>query len=71
MTIGKYILRKSFEENGYLPDSILYREKAAFSDAVGHSMVNYLIKHAENVITDEEISLSKEIYKVNTPFTGF
>ena len=38
---GKYLLRKAFEGLDYLPDSILYREKAAFSDAVGHSMVDY------------------------------
>lgn len=31
---GKYLLRKAFEGLNYLPDSILYREKAAFSDAV-------------------------------------
>ena len=26
---GKYLLRKAFEESGYLPDEILWREKAA------------------------------------------
>ena len=36
---GKYLLRKAFEGN-WLPESILWREKAAFSDAVGHSMVD-------------------------------
>ena len=40
---GKYLLRKSFEGD-LLPHDILYREKAAFSDAVGHSMVDYLIE---------------------------
>ena len=35
---GKYLLRKAFEGD-LLPESILWREKAAFSDAVGHSMV--------------------------------
>ncbi|MCR4729284.1 MAG: asparagine synthase B, partial [Lachnospiraceae bacterium] len=33
---GKYLLRHAFEGD-YLPESILMREKAAFSDAVGHS----------------------------------
>ena len=32
---GKYLLRKAFEGD-YLPETILWREKAAFSDAVGH-----------------------------------
>ena len=38
---GKYLLRHAFEGD-YLPHDILFREKAAFSDAVGHSMVDYL-----------------------------
>ena len=51
--IGKYLLRKAFEGD-YLPDSILYREKAAFSDAVGHSMVDYLKEYAEELYSDQE-----------------
>jgi asparagine synthase (glutamine-hydrolysing) len=39
--IEKALLRKAFEGD-YLPHSILYRAKAAFSDAVGHRMVDYL-----------------------------
>ena len=34
------LLRKAFEEGDWLPRDILMREKAAFSDAVGHSMVD-------------------------------
>ncbi|MFQ6827552.1 MAG: asparagine synthase-related protein [Faecalimonas sp.] len=29
----KYLLRHAFEQGDYLPDEILWREKAAFSDA--------------------------------------
>lgn len=36
---GKYLLRHAFEGD-YSPEDILMREKAAFSDAVGHSMVD-------------------------------
>ena len=43
---GKYLLRHAFEGD-YLPYDILMREKAAFSDAVGHSMVDYLKEYAE------------------------
>ena len=39
---------------GYLPEEILWREKAAFSDAVGHSMVDYLKEYAEGTYSDEE-----------------
>src|SRR5699024_3517932 len=43
---GKYLLRKAFEGD-WLPDAILWREKAAFSDAVGHSMVDDRKEYAE------------------------
>ena len=45
------------------------REKAAFSDAVGHSMVNYLKEYAENKYSDEEFELLKSKYSFATPFT--
>ena len=43
---GKYLLRRAFEGD-YLPPSILQREKAAFSDAVGHSLADGLKAYAE------------------------
>ena len=52
--MGKYILRKAFDNNSYLPHDILYREKAAFSDAVGHSLVDELKAYAEEYYTDRE-----------------
>ena len=66
---GKYLLRKAFEEGDYLPHDILYREKAAFSDAVGHSMVDYLKEYAESLYTDEEFNDKKQKYVHATPFT--
>ena len=65
---GKYLLRHAFEGN-YLPHDILYREKAAFSDAVGHSMVDYLKEYANNFYTDEEYAEKKEKYSHAKPFT--
>lgn len=66
---GKYLLRKAFDGFDYLPESILYREKAAFSDAVGHSMVDYLKAYAEEKYTDEDVKNAKEKYTYGTPFT--
>lgn len=66
---GKYLLRHAFEEGGYLPDTILWREKAAFSDAVGHSMVDYLKAYAETVYTDAEFQEKCEKYSHAKPFT--
>ena len=66
---GKYLLRKAFEKDGILPQSILWREKAAFSDAVGHSMVNYLKKYAEDFYTDSEFEEKCQKYDHARPFT--
>ena len=66
---GKYLLRRAFEGD-YLPQSILYREKAAFSDAVGHSMVDYLKEYAEQLYSDEEYELKRKKYAYHAqPFT--
>ena len=66
---GKYLLRHAFEGGGYLPDEILWREKAAFSDAVGHSMVDYLKEYAEEQYSDEEYETACKKYTHATPFT--
>lgn len=52
--MGKYWLREAFAEGDVLPASILWRDKAAFSDAVGHSMVDALKAAAEAKYTDAE-----------------
>lgn len=66
---GKYLLRSAFKEEGLLPDSILWREKAAFSDAVGHSMVDYLKELAEKTYTDEEFKAESKKFTHAMPFT--
>lgn len=65
---GKYLLRRAFEGD-YLPHDILYREKAAFSDAVGHSMVDQIKAYAEKLYTDEEFAERSAKYTFATPFT--
>lgn len=64
---GKYLLRKAFEGYNYLPDEILWREKAAFSDAVGHGMVDCLIEIAESLYTDEQYTEKSALYLQNKP----
>ena len=65
---GKYLLRKAFEGD-LLPASILWREKAAFSDAVGHSMVDVIREYAESRFTDEEFEKKRSRYSHARPFT--
>ncbi|MHA3225002.1 ParA family protein [Globicatella sulfidifaciens] len=66
---GKYLLRHAFEGGGYLPNEILWREKAVFSDAVGHSMVDYLKEYAEQQYSDEKFEAARKKYTHATPFT--
>ena len=65
---GKYLLRHAFVGD-YLPEDILMREKAAFSDAVGHSMVDHLKEYAEQKYTEEEFKKLSAKYEHATPFT--
>ncbi len=65
---GKYLLRHAFEGD-YLPYDILMREKAAFSDAVGHSMVDDLKEYAESLYTDRQYEARRKKYSYATPFT--
>ena len=65
---GKYLLRKAFEGD-WLPEHILWREKAAFSDAVGHSMVDDLKAYAESLYTDAEFEEKRRAYTHCRPFT--
>jgi asparagine synthase (glutamine-hydrolysing) len=67
--MGKWILRKAFAGTKLLPESILWREKAAFSDAVGHSMVDYLKEYAESLYTHQDLLAAREKYSHGTPFT--
>lgn len=69
--IGKFLLRKAFDDKDkpFLPDRILWREKAAFSDAVGHSMVDDLKTYAEGLYTDHEFNRRRFCFKHGTPFT--
>ena len=66
--MGKYLLRRAFEGD-WLPRSILYRDKAAFSDAVGHSMVEDLKALAERTYTDGQFQEKRKEYAYCTPFT--
>lgn len=66
---GKYLLRHAFEKDEILPYDILMREKAAFSDAVGHSLSDDIKEYAEKQYTDAEFEEKIKQYKYCTPFT--
>lgn len=66
---GKYLLRHAFEDGEYLPNDLLFREKAAFSDAVGHSMVDDIKEFANGLYSNEEFEKKAAKYDYARPFT--
>jgi asparagine synthase (glutamine-hydrolysing) len=55
--IEKYLLRKAFENENIIPDSILNRQKEAFSDGVSKSTDSWykiIQNHIEDLVSDEE-----------------
>ena len=67
--MGKYLLRHAFEKDRILPEEILFRDKAAFSDAVGHSLVEILKEYAEENYSDEEFEDKRKKYVYRQPYT--
>ena len=66
-SMGKYLLRHAFEGDHLLPEHILWRQKAAFSDAVGHSMVDDLKAYAEETYTDAAFEAARHKYDYHCP----
>ncbi len=65
--MGKYLLRHAFEKDRLLPEGILWRQKAAFSDAVGHSMVDDLKAYAQEAYTDADFEARRREYAYHCP----
>ncbi|GAB1408100.1 asparagine synthase B [Thermomonas brevis] len=63
----KGLLRAAFE--GYLPDSILWRQKEQFSDGVGYGWIDGLKAHAEAQVSDRELAAAGKRFPVNPPQT--
>jgi asparagine synthase (glutamine-hydrolysing) len=67
--IEKYSIRRAFADvqPPLLPDEVLWRPKEQFSDGVGYAWIDALKEHAENEITDQQMSNAKFLYPHNTP----
>jgi asparagine synthase (glutamine-hydrolysing) len=63
--IEKAVLREAFE--GYLPDSILWRQKEQFSDGVGYGWIDGLKAHAEAQVSDRELAAAGKRFPINPP----
>ncbi len=67
--MGKYLIRKAFADDHILPEEILWRQKAAFSDAVGHSMVDNLKEYADGLYDEKSFRDGCARYDFARPFT--
>jgi asparagine synthase (glutamine-hydrolysing) len=69
MTTGgrmeKAVLREAFE--GYLPDSILWRQKEQFSDGVGYSWIDGLKAYAQAHVSDRDLARAAARFPINPP----
>jgi asparagine synthase (glutamine-hydrolysing) len=61
------VLREAFE--GYLPESILWRQKEQFSDGVGYGWIDGLKAHAEAQVSDREFAKAARRFPINAPQT--
>jgi asparagine synthase (glutamine-hydrolysing) len=65
--IEKQFLRESF--SGYLPESILWRQKEQFSDGVGYSWIDSLKAYAEKEVSDQQLAHASYRFPYNPPQT--
>jgi asparagine synthase (glutamine-hydrolysing) len=63
--IEKAVLRDAFK--GYLPDSILWRQKEQFSDGVGYAWIDGLKAHAASQVSDRDLSRASARFNINPP----
>jgi len=61
----KHILREAFA--GYLPDSILWRQKEQFSDGVGYAWIDSLKEYAQSQVSEQQLKAARHRFTYNTP----
>jgi asparagine synthase (glutamine-hydrolysing) len=70
--IEKYILRKAFDNNEFLPNNILYRQKEQFSDGISNNennLIDQLKKYADNEISNDMFERREILFPINTPIS--
>lgn len=68
--IEKYLLRKAFENDNYLPVEVLWRKKEAFSDGCSspeNSWNKIIQSYVDTIISDDEFEIEKQKFTNNTP----
>lgn len=65
--IEKWPLRNAFD--GYLPESVLWRQKEQFSDGVGYSWIDGIKAFAEREVSDSMLRHAADRFPIKTPET--
>jgi asparagine synthase (glutamine-hydrolysing) len=65
----KWILRKAFDDNTYLPDEVLWRQKEQFGDGVGYSWIDSIRDFVAEQVTDQQLANAGFRFPINTPDT--
>ena len=65
----KWILRKAFDDNSYLPDEVLWRQKEQFGDGVGYSWIDSIRDFVETEVSDQQLANAAFRFPINTPDT--
>ena len=67
--IEKYVLRDAFRDENVIPESVLWRQKEAFSDGVSgkKSFYRVLQEHIETLYSDEEFRVKQNVILHSIP----
>jgi asparagine synthase (glutamine-hydrolysing) len=65
----KWILRKAFDDDTYLPDEVLWRQKEQFGDGVGYSWIDSIREYVEKEVSDQQLATAQFRFPINTPDT--
>ncbi|MFB0912138.1 MAG: asparagine synthase B [Glaciecola sp.] len=65
----KWILRKAFDDDTYLPAEVLWRQKEQFGDGVGYSWIDSIREFVALDISDQKMASAQFRFPINTPDT--
>ncbi|MBT1450940.1 asparagine synthase B [Glaciecola sp. XM2] len=65
----KWILRKAFDDDSYLPAEVLWRQKEQFGDGVGYSWIDSIREFVNEQVTDQQLETAQYRFPINTPDT--
>lgn len=65
----KWILRKAFDDETYLPAEVLWRQKEQFGDGVGYSWIDSIREFVAIEVSDQQLATAQFRFPINTPDT--